>query len=208
MRYLVWFTPFIDVDQLSPALPDAVIHQGYLTLPDAWLARNPTFTLSLPIAPRLIAPHPYTNQDTITIMRGPIVYCVEDFDNPWEHDHFKAVQLDANCSIRENMVLDERTEESYVALTVTDGASVLRVEELKPSPSIPAGVAGCEPASRTPIKELHFVPYYLRANRGGKGHMRVGLRQWHRQHLEQGTGVPTINGEALNGTIDTNGHQG
>lgn len=25
-------------------------------------------------------------------------------------------------------------------------------------------------------RDLHFVPYYLRANRGGRGQMRVGLR--------------------------------
>lgn len=25
-------------------------------------------------------------------------------------------------------------------------------------------------------KDLKFIPYYLRANRGGKGQMRVGLR--------------------------------
>ena len=29
-----------------------------------------------------------------------------------------------------------------------------------------------------PLPSLHFVPYYFRANRGGKGHMRVGLRRW------------------------------
>ena len=25
-------------------------------------------------------------------------------------------------------------------------------------------------------KDLNYIPYYLRANRGGKGQMRVGLR--------------------------------
>ena len=25
-------------------------------------------------------------------------------------------------------------------------------------------------------RDLHFIPYYLRANRGGRGQMRVGLR--------------------------------
>lgn len=28
----------------------------------------------------------------------------------------------------------------------------------------------------TTKRDLNFVPYYFRANRGGKGHMRVGLR--------------------------------
>jgi hypothetical protein len=26
------------------------------------------------------------------------------------------------------------------------------------------------------VRDLCFIPYYLRANRGGKGQMRVGLR--------------------------------
>lgn len=39
---------------------------------------------------------------------------------------------------------------------------------------------GLEPGSSVEAeaaasKELLFIPYYLRANRGGKGHMRVGL---------------------------------
>lgn len=29
------------------------------------------------------------------------------------------------------------------------------------------------------VKDLVFVPYYFRANRGGKGHMRVGLKTSH-----------------------------
>lgn len=27
------------------------------------------------------------------------------------------------------------------------------------------------------VRALNFVPYYFRANRAGKGHMRVGLRR-------------------------------
>lgn len=28
------------------------------------------------------------------------------------------------------------------------------------------------------VEELNFVPFYFRANRGGRGHSRVGLRRW------------------------------
>lgn len=42
------------------------------------------------------------------------------------------------------------------------------------------GGQGVEPGSsvaadQPEAKELVFIPYYLRANRGGRGHMRVGL---------------------------------
>ncbi len=39
---------------------------------------------------------------------------------------------------------------------------------LEPGFSVEADVAKV-------AKELFFIPYYLRANRGGKGYMRVGL---------------------------------
>ena len=33
------------------------------------------------------------------------------------------------------------------------------------------------PKTARTVDELHFVPYYYRGNRDGKGHMRVGLRK-------------------------------
>ena len=63
--------------------------KGYLQLSSEWLASNPNFTLTIPLKPRLIASHPLTNQSTIALARGPIIYCVEDVDNDWVMDHFK-----------------------------------------------------------------------------------------------------------------------
>lgn len=39
--------------------------------------------------PRVVRPHPLTMQPIAYVTRGPIVYCVEDVDNPWENNHFK-----------------------------------------------------------------------------------------------------------------------
>lgn len=75
--------------QISPELPDAKEHKGYLHLPPAWLQAHPKFTLSLPMIPRLMSPHPYTNQDVVAVRKGPLIYCIEDVDNPWVKDHFK-----------------------------------------------------------------------------------------------------------------------
>lgn len=62
---------------------------GYVELTSEWLSCNRDFTLSMDIRPRMITSHPLTNQNTLSMARGPIVYCVEDVDNPWVDDHFK-----------------------------------------------------------------------------------------------------------------------
>lgn len=43
------------------------------------------------------------------------------------------------------------------------------------APQLPPTAIGHQEA--VAAKDLVFIPYYLRANRGGKGHMRVGLRK-------------------------------
>lgn len=42
---------------------------------------------------RCLVPHPHTNQNTVALARGPLVYCVEDVDNPWVSDHFKVTNF-------------------------------------------------------------------------------------------------------------------
>jgi hypothetical protein len=59
----------------------------------------------------------------VALVRGPIVYCVEDVDNPWVQDHFKSVQLDPACSVQEKLVTDGTTGDTYVALTVAKGGA-------------------------------------------------------------------------------------
>ncbi|KAK3679576.1 hypothetical protein LTR37_021402 [Vermiconidia calcicola] len=159
--------------KLSAECSTASTKNGYLDIPPNWLSQNSTFTLSKPLEPRLIAPHPFTNQTTLSLARGPIVYCVEDADNPWVSDHFKAVQLDPRCKIEERSIDDDASGDSFVGLTVSDGASAIDLQKLQASPAVDAQAS----QHATPIKELQFVPYYFRANRGGKGQMRVGLRR-------------------------------
>jgi uncharacterized protein len=146
-----------------------------LVLPAEYLAANPAFTLDIEIKARLISPHPYTNQDTLTLARGAVVYCVEDVDNPWVKDHFKSVQLDPACSVEEKHVTDQKTGDGYVQLSVKKGARLLDVENIHPSPGIE--IDDIQRGGRV-IDELVFVPYHFRANRGGSGQARVGLRQW------------------------------
>ncbi|OQV07724.1 hypothetical protein CLAIMM_12119 [Cladophialophora immunda] len=166
--------------KVTPSPPTSSVEKGYLVLPAAWVSENPSFTLEVDLHPRLVAPHPYTNQDTLALIRGPIVYCVEDRDNPWVVDHFKSVQLDPECVVEEETVTDDGTGETYVALTVKEGASLLQEQDVDAYPDLEVHqLQRVERANDKVIKELKFVPYYFRANRGGRGHARVGLRRWH-----------------------------
>lgn len=153
----------------APSSAEVSVTKGYLELSPSYVAANPVFTLNIHnLAPRYIAPHPYTNQHTLTLARGPIVYCAEDVDNPWETNHFKDVVIKSGTPVSEETRVAEATGEKYVVLkTMCWGKEVGGMEE---------GCAGEVGEERFGgERELVLVPYYIRANRGGKGHMRVGL---------------------------------
>ncbi|ETI28106.1 hypothetical protein G647_00555 [Cladophialophora carrionii CBS 160.54] len=167
--------------KISPSPPTTDLEKGYLILPADWVAANPRFTLTVDMSPRLVAPHPYTNQDIVALIRGPIVYCVEDVDNAWVKDHFKSVQLDPACSVGEKVVSDATTGDQYVALTVAKDASIVRRDLIHAEPGVDVDLLdGAVRAGGSVIDELNFIPYYFRASRGGSGQMRVGLKRWHR----------------------------
>lgn len=169
---------FADVPQIHPSPRSIEVKKGYLTLPPDYIATNPSFTLHIPLVVRVVAPHPFVNQDTISLVRGPIVYCVEDFDNTWVTDHFKTLQLDPNATITDKLVTDPVTSEEYVALTVHRGASVLPQDKLKAEPTIAWRDLRRIADTSNMVEELHLVPYYFRSNRGGKGQSRTGIRRW------------------------------
>ncbi|KAH8897921.1 DUF1680-domain-containing protein [Thozetella sp. PMI_491] len=157
---------------LTPSAPSAKIKDGFLELDPAYLAAHPAFALHIHgFEPRYLSPHPYTNQNTVTLARGPIVYCVEDHDNPWEENHFKNVAVQLGTTVTEEQL--EFEGEPYIALK-TAGRERSIQEWADRAPGGDPGAVACAEAPGTP-RELVFVPYYLRANRGGKGHMRVGL---------------------------------
>ncbi|KAG9958708.1 DUF1680-domain-containing protein, partial [Aureobasidium melanogenum] len=159
--------------KITPECPDLVVKKGYLAIPSNWLEQHPDFTLSIPLKPRILVSHPLTNQNTVTISRGPVVYCVEDFDNPWVQDHFASTLLNPACVITEKIVQGQSLGDSFVALTVTQGASLLDTNAFEETPFLrDNGISKGQP-----LRKLDFIPYYFRANRGGKGHMRVGLKR-------------------------------
>jgi len=108
-----------------------------------------------------------------------IVYWVEDVDNPWVKDHCKSLQLDPKCKIEEETITDKESGDTCVALNVVNGASILDVGSLTALPDVPVGKFDQATGLNAEIiNELEFVPYYFRANRGGRGQMRIVLRRW------------------------------
>jgi len=78
---------------------------------------------------------------------------------------------------------DDITGDSFIALNLHSGATTLSGKEntsFSPGPGVDAVALQAKISQSEPVDVLRFVPYYFRANRKGKGHMRVGLRQWHR----------------------------
>ncbi|KAH7360655.1 hypothetical protein BKA65DRAFT_493710 [Rhexocercosporidium sp. MPI-PUGE-AT-0058] len=162
--------------EVSPKPPSSQLEKGYLTLPADWVKANPSFELEIPLKPRFISPHPYTNQDIVALARGPLVYCVEDFDNAWVEDHFKSLVLDPASIVDECQVSASEIGEPYVALTVQGVPFFLDVGR-RHAENGPFGSVAYRQTEV--IENLHFIPYALRDNRGGKGHMRVGIRRKH-----------------------------
>jgi len=75
--------------KITPRPDQLDVRDGYLFLGEEWLQRHSKFRFSCPMQPRLVRPHPLTMQPVVYMTRGPIVYCVEDIDHPWENNHFK-----------------------------------------------------------------------------------------------------------------------
>lgn len=164
-----------DIFKVSPEPPNAKVEKGYLTLVPEFIKANNTFELDIPLKPRLITPHPNTNQDIIALARGPIIYCLEDVDNPWVDNHFKTLRLDPTGIIEERAITSSVSlSEPYIGLTMHDAACFAMTDGIA-APGLP--VDSVVHRKREDVNELHFIPYALRANRDGKGHMRVGIRR-------------------------------
>ena len=61
--------------------------------------------------------------------------------------------------------------EGYVGITIKDGGIVIPSDDLKPS----LESRGIVESAKEKV-DLQFVPYWMRANRGGKKIMRVGIK--------------------------------
>lgn len=143
--------------------------------------------LDLDIKPRLIHSHPYTGKHELAIAFGPLIYCLEDVDNPSEvcsaaeggYGHFKDMTI--NPSIIDKMKILPFTDDQgnhIVKLFAPASGRRLLLPKQPGSLSQPLNFPELSgpPTVSHEVCDLTFVPYYYRANRGGQGMMRVWLK--------------------------------
>lgn len=153
--------------QLALRIPDwagtysssvqGTVTDGYLHLPEM---KDGAVELSFNVEPRKIYANTKTSKNEVCIMRGPLVYCIEDADNEVDID---------------NVVLSSH------ALTDGEPINVAGVENVVPviARAREASNPGSQrlyddkPWTYTDEKDVTFIPYFLRANRAGDGGMRV-----------------------------------
>jgi uncharacterized protein len=83
------------------------------------------------------------------------------------------ILLKPSPTVSEHDVTDPDTGHSYIALRYEGSPYQLQVST--PNPGHEVDAVSIVPMSN--VSSVHFVPYFFRGNRGGKGQMRVGLRR-------------------------------
>lgn len=80
--------------------------------------------------------------------------------------------------VTSKLITDDATGDRYVSLTLENGARKMDPDVIEAYPSVHEDGLRSVLESAEIIPKLRFIPYYFRANRGGKGHMRVGLQRF------------------------------
>lgn len=132
--------------------------------------------MSFDLPVRLLAPHASTNQDTLTVTRGPVVYLAESIDNTKleaDYTHFEGIGILESTEFDEHKI---EIEGVPVISLSTRGNDVVALAQLS-SQAAYRRVTNNAPARSW--KRLHykltFVPWFARANRGGAGHVRTAM---------------------------------
>ncbi|MFV0401987.1 MAG: glycoside hydrolase family 127 protein [Oscillospiraceae bacterium] len=146
---------------VNDTLVEAKAEKGYLYLQEQWKAGD-VITLDFPMEVRVMAANPLVKADAgrVALMRGPLVYCLEETDNG---GNLAALSLDTQAE-RELVWEESLPGGGYAIKTagfrdeVADDSLYYEAKDLnwKPVP-------------------LTFVPYYLWGNRK-EGEMQVWIR--------------------------------
>ena len=148
---------------------DTIVSPGsYVEIRRTWRA-NDTVRLSLPMPVRRVECHPHVaeNAGCVALMRGPLLYCVEQADNPGLDPRDLVLPTGSDISAH----FDHGLLGGMTALKIR--AEVLAPDDAwdgclyRPAPGQPV-------ARRVQSVELTAVPYYAWANRK-PGAMRVWL---------------------------------
>ena len=137
---------------------DAVAN-GYLTINRTWQAGD-VIALTLPMPPVRLYAHPGVIMDAgrIALKRGPLVYCVEEIDNPG--GRVQRLKLPRNAELKAETRAD-----------LFDGVVTLKAKALAIKEGDWTSLYRTAPPADD-VATLTAVPYYLWANRG-QGSMMV-----------------------------------
>ncbi|MCC7360354.1 MAG: glycoside hydrolase family 127 protein [Anaerolineales bacterium] len=146
-------------------LAAALTPGAYAAVTRAWQVGD-VIQLRLPLTPRFTQPHPRIDalRGTLALERGPLVYCLEQGDQPAGVD-----LLDVQVDLAAQPQTTARADLPGVVALAAPGYR-LNVAALAETLYYPADAA---PQPRAPLT-LTAVPYYAWANRGA-GAMRVWL---------------------------------
>ena len=130
-------------------------------------------TFDLPV--RLLSSHPRSGQDTLTVSRGPIVYTAESIDNAnldERYPHFSGLGISETEQFDEIPVTISGID--MIGLKTQGTAHVLgdidREKLYRPA----------QPQAWEKLgQSLQFIPWFARANRGGKGQLRTAFLRVH-----------------------------
>ncbi len=143
------------------------LENGYLVLEQSWQPGD-TIELSLSLETQLIEANPRVDavRDSLAIQRGPLVYCLEQIDQP--QANLIDVQLDDTATL-EAIWREDLLPEGIMAIQTTGYV----VEDNRWSGRLYRTLSRGEKLSRQPVR-LTAVPYYIWANRGANA-MRVWI---------------------------------
>jgi DUF1680 family protein len=133
----------------------AAVTNGYLSITRSWRAGD-SIELDLPMPPERIYAHPAVKENVgrVALKRGPLVYCVEEVDNPG--GRVQQLQLPRNAEI----AVKSRSDLFDGIVTLIARAERVEAKDWANS------LYRTNPPARAE-SELTALPYYLWNNRGG-----------------------------------------
>lgn len=137
------------------------VKNGYVYITRVW--KDDEIKLTLDVSPRLVFAHPRVRSDAgkIAIVKGPLVYCLEECDNG---DNLSAIEINANTSLAE-----------FYDPNLLGGTTMITFKGQKLSEeNWGSNLYDFTPPDKEEI-ELTAVPYCLWNNRS-KGEMLVWIR--------------------------------
>ena len=169
---------------VKPDVEGMKVEDGYLylPLPTESSASKTTIELSFSMEPTKLYANPRTGKHReVCVVRGPLVYCVEDVDNP-EIDVDNVALL-----ARKPLTLGKPVEfPGFAGEVVTImgtgrelGGAAAGTDEGRDGNADASGARGVALYSTEPWtyggkeRDVLLIPFFARANRGGRGGMRV-----------------------------------